>query len=97
MIQGASEKRGPILGLIQDLGLEPSQVCAMGDDLADLAMLEVAGLAACPSDASAEVIEASHLVSDAAGGRGAVREVIEEILKHQGLWDGLVDGYRGRP
>jgi 3-deoxy-D-manno-octulosonate 8-phosphate phosphatase (KDO 8-P phosphatase) len=96
VIQGASDKHGPILALIQELGLEPGQVCAMGDDLADLPMLAVSGLAACPSDASIEVIEAAHLVSDAPGGRGAVREVIEAILKHQGLWDGLVDGYRSR-
>jgi 3-deoxy-D-manno-octulosonate 8-phosphate phosphatase (KDO 8-P phosphatase) len=94
VIQGASNKRGPILALIQELGLEPGQVCAMGDDLADLPMLAASGLAACPSDASIEVIEVAHLVSDAPGGRGAVREVIEAILKHQGLWDGLVEGYR---
>ncbi len=94
VIQGSSDKRESILGLIRDLGLEPRQVCAMGDDLADLPMLELAGLAACPSDASAEVVESAHLVARAPGGRGAVREVIELILKQQGAWPGLVDGHR---
>jgi 3-deoxy-D-manno-octulosonate 8-phosphate phosphatase (KDO 8-P phosphatase) len=94
VIQGSSDKRSSILALIRDFGLEPRQVCAMGDDLADLPMLELAGLAACPSDASAEVVESAHLVARSPGGRGAVREVIEAILKHQGAWPGLVEGYR---
>jgi 3-deoxy-D-manno-octulosonate 8-phosphate phosphatase (KDO 8-P phosphatase) len=96
VIQGAADKRGPILALAQEFGFEPRQVCAMGDDVADLRMLGVSGLSACPSDASPEVLEAAHLVSQSPGGRGAVREVIEVILKHQGLWDGLVGGYRTR-
>lgn len=96
VIQGSSDKLGSILGVIRELGLEPGQVCAMGDDLPDLPMLAIAGLAACPGDASAEVVEAAHLVSRAPGGRGAVREVIEVILKHQGVWDELVEGSRGK-
>jgi 3-deoxy-D-manno-octulosonate 8-phosphate phosphatase (KDO 8-P phosphatase) len=95
VIQGAADKRKPILALIEELGLQRGQVCAMGDDLADLPMLEIAGLAACPGDASGEVLEVAQFVTIAPGGRGAVREVIEAILKHQGLWDGLVAGYRG--
>jgi 3-deoxy-D-manno-octulosonate 8-phosphate phosphatase (KDO 8-P phosphatase) len=95
VIQGSTDKKASILGLLREFGLEADQVCAMGDDLADLPMLGVSGLAACPSDAAAEVIESAHLVSNFAGGRGAVREVIEILLKNQGAWDGLVDGYRG--
>ena len=57
------------------------------------------GLAACPADAAAEVVEAAATTSARApGGRGAVREVVEAILRRQGLWDGLVDGLsRRRP
>jgi 3-deoxy-D-manno-octulosonate 8-phosphate phosphatase (KDO 8-P phosphatase) len=94
VIQGSSDKRGSILGLLQEFGLEPRQVCAMGDDLADLPMLGVSGLSACPSDASSEVVASVHFVSSLPGGRGAVREVVEMILKNQGAWDGLVEGYR---
>lgn len=90
VIQGASDKAGPFRGLLRDLGLEPRQVCYVGDDLADLPVLLAAGLAACPSDAAAEVRAAAHLVLGAPGGRGAVREVVEVILKHQGLWGDLV-------
>ena len=95
VIQGSKDKKASILGLLQELGLEPGQVCAMGDDLADLPMLGVSGLAACPSDASSEVVASAHFVSSLPGGRGAVREVIEILLKNQGAWDGLVEGYRG--
>ncbi len=63
VIPGATDKKAAILGLIQEFGLEPDRVCAMGDDLADLPMLAACGLAACPSDASPEVVESAHLVS----------------------------------
>jgi 3-deoxy-D-manno-octulosonate 8-phosphate phosphatase (KDO 8-P phosphatase) len=73
--------------------LEPRQVCYVGDDLVDLPVLRAAGLAAAPADAVAEVREAAHLVTAAPGGRGAVREVIERILRAQGLWHGLCQTY----
>jgi 3-deoxy-D-manno-octulosonate 8-phosphate phosphatase (KDO 8-P phosphatase) len=95
VIQGSTDKKASILGLLEEFGLEAGQVCSMGDDLADLPMLGLSGLAACPSDAAPEVVEAAQIVSDFPGGRGAVREVIEILLKNQGAWDGLVEGYRG--
>ena len=97
VIQGSADKKRAILGVMNDLGLEPAQVCSMGDDLADLPMLGISGLSACPGDASEEVIRAVDLVSKFPGGRGAVREVIETLLKNQGVWDGLVEAYRGEP
>jgi 3-deoxy-D-manno-octulosonate 8-phosphate phosphatase (KDO 8-P phosphatase) len=90
VIQGASEKRAPFEALIAAMGLDARQVCYVGDDLADLPVLAAAGLAACPADAAAEVKAAAHLVADTPGGRGAVREVVELILKQQGAWDALV-------
>jgi 3-deoxy-D-manno-octulosonate 8-phosphate phosphatase (KDO 8-P phosphatase) len=61
--------------------------------LVDLPALHQAGLAVCPADAVDEVRDAVHLVTTAAGGRGAVREVIEVILKVQGLWHNLCGSY----
>jgi 3-deoxy-D-manno-octulosonate 8-phosphate phosphatase (KDO 8-P phosphatase) len=95
VVQGSTDKKASVLGLFKQFGLTSDQVCAMGDDLADLPMLGLCGLAACPSDASAEVVETAHIVSNFPGGRGAVREIIEILLKNQGTWDGLVEGYRG--
>ena len=90
VIQGAAQKGAPFRALIAELGLDARQVCYIGDDLPDLPVLGAAGLAACPADAVPEVRQAAQLVTDAPGGRGAVREVVETILKHQGTWDGLV-------
>ena len=95
VVQGSSDKRTSILKLFQEFGLEPGQVCAMGDDLADLPMMLAAGLAACPADAASEVVESAHFVSQRPGGRGAVRDLIETVLGHQGAWSRVVDGYRG--
>ncbi len=89
VLQGHGAKSGPFGELIGRLGLEPRQVCYIGDDLPDLPVLRAVGLAACPADAVAEVREIAHLVTRATGGRGAVREVIEVILKSQGHWSSV--------
>jgi 3-deoxy-D-manno-octulosonate 8-phosphate phosphatase (KDO 8-P phosphatase) len=94
VVQGATDKAVPFGEILGGFGLGPDQVCTMGDDLADLPILGVSGLAACPSDSAPEVVASAHYVAVAAGGRGAVREVIELILGRQGLWAPLVEGYR---
>ncbi len=90
VIQGAADKYEPFRSLLSDLELDASQVCYMGDDLADLPVLGAVGLAACPADAAVEVQGVAHVVTRATGGRGAVRELVEMILKHQGAWDRLL-------
>jgi 3-deoxy-D-manno-octulosonate 8-phosphate phosphatase (KDO 8-P phosphatase) len=90
VLQGHEQKAAPLRTLIDGLGLTPNQVCFMGDDLADLPALRSVGLAACPADATAEVKDVAHLITQAVGGRGAVREVVEVILKSQGRWTELV-------
>jgi 3-deoxy-D-manno-octulosonate 8-phosphate phosphatase (KDO 8-P phosphatase) len=93
VIQGAPQKGGPFRRLLTDLGLESRQVCYVGDDLADLPVLGAVGLSACPADAAPEVRQAVHFVSQLEGGRGAIREVVELILKHQGVWEQLISSY----
>jgi 3-deoxy-D-manno-octulosonate 8-phosphate phosphatase (KDO 8-P phosphatase) len=90
VLQGRDEKAAPLRALLQQLGFVPRQVCFVGDDLADLPALMTVGLAACPADAVAEVKNVAHLVTQARGGRGAVREIVEAILKSQGSWNGLI-------
>jgi 3-deoxy-D-manno-octulosonate 8-phosphate phosphatase (KDO 8-P phosphatase) len=94
VIQGAAEKGAPFRALLAELGLDARQVCYVGDDLPDLPVLVAVGLAASPADAAPEVRQAVHLVTGAPGGRGAVREVVETILKHQGTWEALVARYQ---
>ena len=73
--------------------LSHDQVCAMGDDLLDLPVLRRVGLAVAVPNAVEEVKGASHYVTAKSGGRGAVREVIEMVLKIQGKWDDILKPY----
>ncbi len=94
VIQGSPQKAKPFRTLIAELGVDARQVCYIGDDLADLSVLGAVGLAICPADAAPEVRQTAHLVTQAPGGRGVIREAVEIILKHQGVWDSLVARYR---
>ena len=71
---------------LQTLGLAPQEVVFMGDDMPDLELLEQAGFAACPADACAEVRSACHYISPQRGGEGAVRDLLEKLLKLNGHW-----------
>lgn len=93
LYQGIDDKGAAIGELLEDLDLEPSRACFVGDDLNDLPALRAVGLAACPADAVVEVRRAAHLTTRAAGGRGAVREVVETIMKAQGLWRAACERY----
>ncbi|APW61445.1 KdsC family phosphatase [Paludisphaera borealis] len=92
--QGINDKASALRALLVEFGLNASQVCYVGDDLIDLPALGVVGLAACPADAVAEVRRASHLTTRSIGGRGVVREVVEVVMKAQGLWHAACEGYR---
>ena len=58
----------------------------MGDDIPDLRVMQCVGLPACPADAVPEVKTISKFVSALPGGKGAVRDLIERVLKTQGKW-----------
>ena len=67
-------------------GLNADQVIFMGDDIPDLQVMKEAGLPACPADAAPEVKEISLFISERPGGKGAVRDIIEQVLKVPGKW-----------
>ena len=92
--QGVPSKRDAFERILRDTGVDAQNVAYMGDDLLDLPVLLRAGLSAAPADAAAEVRQIVHWVSSARGGRGAVREFIEMVLRAQGRWDAVVAGYR---
>ncbi|MCB0804623.1 MAG: HAD hydrolase family protein, partial [Bacteroidales bacterium] len=73
-------------------GLKSEEVLYMGDDLPDYKVMQVAGLPCCPSDASPEIKAISKYISHQPGGRGCVRDVIEQTMKVQGKWM-TDDGY----
>jgi 3-deoxy-D-manno-octulosonate 8-phosphate phosphatase (KDO 8-P phosphatase) len=95
VIQGSRDKAADLDELERRLGLADHQVAAMGDDLPDIPMLERAGFAACPADAAPEVLATCQLVCGAPGGRGAIREVAELLLKAQGRWQEQVGRWIG--
>ncbi|PST81768.1 3-deoxy-D-manno-octulosonate 8-phosphate phosphatase [Pedobacter yulinensis] len=63
-----------------------AQVLYMGDDIPDLAVMKLAGIAACPADAVPEIKAVSMYISPFTGGRTAVRDIIEKVLRVQGQW-----------
>ena len=67
-------------------GLKEAEIVFMGDDIPDLRVMQRVGLAACPADAVPEVRAISRFVSERKGGQGAVRDLIERVLKSQGKW-----------
>jgi 3-deoxy-D-manno-octulosonate 8-phosphate phosphatase (KDO 8-P phosphatase) len=92
--QGIDDKASAIRALLEEFGLDASQVCYVGDDLIDLPALGIVGLAACPADAVAEVRDAAHLTTRSIGGHGVIREVVEVVMKAQGLWHAACERYR---
>ena len=91
IVQGAADKLREFRRILAEDKLRPEEVCFVGDDLPDVPVLRKCGLAVAVADACAEVRELAHYVSRCPGGRGAVREVIELILRVQGLWQPTVD------
>jgi 3-deoxy-D-manno-octulosonate 8-phosphate phosphatase (KDO 8-P phosphatase) len=80
--------------ILQREKLTWADVCYVGDDIVDLGPLAKAGLGVAVANAVAEARAAADFVTRAAGGNGAVREIIEMILKVQGKWDPIVAAYR---
>ena len=90
VVQGASDKGEALRAMLLQLEISADQVGFMGDDLADLPAFETAGFSACPADAAPEVRSCADLVTLARGGRGAVREVVEHLLKARDSWPSSV-------
>jgi len=67
-------------------GLDPKNVIYMGDDIPDLECMREVGIPVCPADAASEVLETARYVSEFNGGAGAVRDIIEQVLRARGDW-----------
>ena len=94
VFQGASDKLPVYRRLLEEAAVEPSAIGYVGDDLPDLPPLRNCGLAVAVADGCREARAAAHYVTRAAGGRGAVREVIELMLRCQGEWGRLAERLR---
>ncbi|MFB3906525.1 MAG: KdsC family phosphatase [Acidobacteriota bacterium] len=93
VIQGAADKVQAFESLCQDKGLSFEQVAYVGDDLPDIRLLRKVGFSAAPVNAVSAVKECVDYVTSTKGGRGALREIIELILRAQGKWDQVLVDY----
>ncbi len=94
VFQGATQKLEPFLQILSATGFSADQACFIGDDLPDLPVMRSCGLAVAVADACREVLAEAHYITQASGGRGAVRETVELILSCQGQWQKIVEKFR---
>lgn len=89
--QGEFNKWQPYLQIKKKLNLHDQEICYIGDDVLDLPVLKAAGFSVAVANAREEVKAVADYVTVARGGRGAVREVIDLILKRQGKFDVVIE------
>lgn len=87
-------KTGAYEEILKKTGVPESAVAYLGDDLPDIPLMRRVGLAVAVGDATLEVKLAAHFVTKAIGGKGAARELVELILKSQGIWDEMIEKAR---
>jgi len=91
--QGCEDKEQAFAEIVAQAGLTNAEVAFAGDDLNDLPLMLQSGLGIAVADAANETREHAHYVTTARGGRGAVREAVELILKAQGRWEEVLRHY----
>lgn len=95
IILGHVIKGPPFFSLLERHGLTPEQTAVMGDDLFDLPLFQTRAFKATVPEAHPEIRRRADYVTAKTGGRGAVREVAEMILKARGLYDAMIAGIMG--
>lgn len=94
-IEGSHDKGTALGEVAAQLACETSEILFVGDDLVDLPAMRRAGVAVAVGDATEETQQAADLTTRHAGGRGAVREMAEWLLREQGQWADIVQRYQG--
>jgi len=87
---GQAKKMAAYEECMQKAGVTEEEVAYLGDDLPDMPLARRSGLAVATANAAFELKAVSHYITQASGGKGAAREVIELILKSQGRWEEAV-------
>jgi 3-deoxy-D-manno-octulosonate 8-phosphate phosphatase (KDO 8-P phosphatase) len=93
VVQGVTDKIQAFTETVSRAGVANDEVAFIGDDLNDIPLMRRSGLAVAVADAVLEARDCAHYVTTVTGGQGAVREVIEVILKAQGRWEELTADY----
>ena len=85
VVKGCRDKAAALRDFAAATGIDPAETCFMGDDVNDLPAMRIAGLAAAPANAAAEVLAQADFVAKKTGGNGAVRELVDALLAAKGL------------
>lgn len=93
VFQKCHDKRVAYKKLLEQYSLKGGEVAYVGDDIVDVPIMSMAGLPVAVADAAEDAKEFALLVTENRGGRGAVREVADFILKAKGIWQGMLDDY----
>ena len=93
VVQGCADKIAAFHDILKTEGLKEDEACYLGDDIIDLPVMRRCGFAVAVANAREEVKDEAHMVTDRAGGAGAVRDVVEFILRSQGKWDQVLASY----
>ena len=91
--QGVDDKLTAAGAIIKECGLSWEQTAFMGDDLPDLPVVARCGVGVAVADACPELVAAAAVVTRLPGGRGAVRELVERMLRARAGWEAIVSGY----
>ncbi|MDE7411005.1 MAG: HAD hydrolase family protein [Paramuribaculum sp.] len=83
---GAGKKIGILTGWMADNSLQPEDVAYVGDDVPDYEAMRYVGLSVAPADACRDILDIADYISPYAGGHGVARDLIEQLLRAQGLW-----------
>ena len=83
---GVENKKKTLHEYFKKKGIQPGEVLYMGDDIPDYEVMKEVGLPTCPADACSEIKSISKYISDFKGGKGCVRDIIEQTMKLQGKW-----------
>jgi YrbI family 3-deoxy-D-manno-octulosonate 8-phosphate phosphatase len=92
---GIDDKLPAVDAIAAEFGLDRAAICYIGDDLLDLRVVQSVGLGVAVADAADEVRRAAKYTTSVRGGAGAVRELVEVILKNTGRWDDVLRRYGG--
>ena len=93
VVQNCHDKKEAFDKILKKRRISYEQAAFIGDDLIDLSVLKKVGFAACPKDAVSDIRRNVHYVSSVKGGKGAVRDVLEFILKAQKKWNPILNSF----
>jgi 3-deoxy-D-manno-octulosonate 8-phosphate phosphatase (KDO 8-P phosphatase) len=93
IFQKCHDKKTAYRQLAEKYSLLDSEIAYVGDDIVDISVLKMCGLPVAVSDAEDEVKSSVRMITKRGGGKGAVREVCDFLLRAKGLWEGIIDGY----